>query len=225
MILNATLNRLIKMGAACALAVSSYASATTILTNEYTLTATTTNISGNQWQFDYSVTNNNQTVGGKTGFDGLTIFIPDAANIVSYVVPASYSGKPGYWDTRTADTGLALGGNGSQNVAAPSGFYAFTWWGQDPTSVYPVGKTANFSIILDNVGVGTNTVALSSYFGFTHPTSEHATNAYGNYSVYLTNALTPDVLRNVVVPEPNLLGLLLAGLGMIGLAQLRRKNG
>jgi len=223
MIFNATLSRFAKLGATCALIMSSYASATTILTNEYTVSASVINISGNEWKFNYSVTNNNQSTGNNTGLDGLTIFIPDGADIVSFTTPASYHGAPGYWDTRTSATGLALGGNGSQDVAAPSGFFAFTWWGQYPASVYTPGSTANFSITLDKVGLGKNTIALSSYFGYATPNSEYASNRYGNYSVFLGKEFSPVALP-VNVPEPAHLGLLLAGLGLIGIARLRRNK-
>ena len=73
---------LFQLGAiAAAFALSGAAQATTNLTNEYTVTASATAAGANTWTFDYSVLNNNQGIGGQTGLDGFTIFVPLAATL------------------------------------------------------------------------------------------------------------------------------------------------
>jgi hypothetical protein len=191
--------------------------ANTILTDEYTIDVSTSHLIDNQWRFDYSVTNNNQTVGGMSGLDGLSILIPESAIILGSTVPAPYIGAPGYWDTNIKKDTFNLAGNGSQTFIAPEGYDIFTWWGQWPQSVYQVGSTANFSITLDNVSVSNNLLAISSYFGFTVPTAEeYTTNQHGNYSIFIGSFVSP-----VAVPEPAILLLLLVGLALIYVRRLK----
>lgn len=205
-----------------ALAISFSANATTLLTNQYTVNASAVNVGVNEWQFNYSVLNNNQGLGGRTGLDGLTLFVPENAVFVSATNPASYFGWPGSWSHYTS-AGLDLWGNGSQNLPAPAGYTAFTWWGADPASVYIPGSTANFSVTLSNVSVGNNTIGLSTYFGFGQPSSEFVSNMYGNYSTFVGEFVAPTALTSSV-PETNAFALLMAGLGLLGFAARRRAH-
>ncbi len=204
--------------AAIALALSAAAGATTALSNEYVVGASATNVGGNTWQFDYTVYNNNQGVGGQTGFDGFTIFVPTSATFVSATTPPPLNGAPGFW-SQGFSAGLDLLGDGSQNLAAPSGYAAYTWWGQYTESVYTPGSTAAFSITLGNVSAGSNTVGLSTYYGYGQPTAQFASNQWGNYSTYTGSFASP----LAAVPEPETYAMLLAGLGLVGFAARRRK--
>lgn len=195
------------------------AQATIPLSGEYTVTSFASGVGANEWQFDYAVTNNNQGLGGFTGLDGFTIFIPEAATVVSSTAPAPYNGPPGFWST-TIGNGLDLMGNGSANLFAPTGYKSFTWWGNDPTSVYAVGSTATFSVTLGNVSVGRNTVGITTYFGGAVPTQEYAQNQWGNYSTIITKVTSPVS----AIPEPETYALLLAGLALVGGVARRRPH-
>ena len=213
--------QLFQLGAlVAAFALGGAAQATTNLTNEYTVTASTTAAGANTWTFDYSVLNNNQGVGGPTGLDGFTIFVPVSATLVGSTAPAPFNGAPGFW-SQGVGSSLDLGGDGSQNLVAPSGYAAYTWWGQNTQSVYTPGSTANFSITLSNVAVGTNTVGVSTYFGYSAATAQSASNQYGNYSTFTGTFASPVA----AVPEPETYAMMLAGLGIVGVMARRRKSG
>jgi hypothetical protein len=205
--------------AALAIVYSGAANATIPLSGEYTVTSFASGVGANTWQFDYSVTNNNQGLGGYTGLDGFTIFIPEAATVVASTSPAPYNGAPGFWSTYVG-TGLELLGNGSASLFPPVGYKSFTWWGNDPSSVYTPGSTALFSVTLGNVSVGSNTVGITSYFGGSVPAQQYAQNQWGNYSTF-TGTFTSPVSA---VPEPETYALLLAGLGLVGAVARRRQQ-
>lgn len=213
--------QLFPLGAiAAAFALSGAAQATTNLTNEYTVTASSTAAGVNTWTFDYSVLNNNQGNGGQTGLDGFTIFVPLSATLVGSSAPAPFNGAPGFW-SQGSSSSLDLGGDGSQNLAAPSGYAAYSWWGQNTESVYTPGSTANFSITLSNVAVGNNTVGVTTYFGYGAATAQSASNQYGNYSTFTGTFASPVA----AVPEPETYAMMLAGLGLVGFLARRRKSG
>lgn len=212
---------------AVAAVVSNIASAVVSdLSGQYALNATATAVAGhaNEYVFDYSVTNLGQGyVGTQTGLDGFTIYIPTSAVIVNAVAPVSFLGGPGYWSTGTS-VGLDLSlGNGdlSQNMLAPPGYQAFTFWGQYTESVYQQGSTATFSITLKNVAVGSNTVGISSYYGYSTPPSgqQYVSNQYGNYTTFTATAISA-----AAVPEPETYAMMLAGLGLMGWTARRRRN-
>jgi len=209
--------------AAAAIAMSGAASATTDLTNQYNLSSFANQVDTNEYVFTYVVKNLTQNAGSQTGLDGFTIYIPDSAVLVTTTHPKPATGvehSPGYW-SESSGSGLNLGGNGSQNLSAPAGYTAYTWWGQDPTSVYGTNKTASFSITLDNVTVGTNTVGISTYMANgTIAGQAYAHNQYGNYSTFTANAVS----AIAAVPEPETYAMLLAGLGLMGFVARRRKN-
>ena len=51
--------------------------------------------------------------------------------------------------------------------------------------------TFDFSITLSNVAVGTNTVGVSTYFGYSAATAQSASNQYGNYSTFTGTFASP----------------------------------
>ncbi len=213
-----TVSKLLQLAAVSMALASGAASATVVNDSQYTLSAAATHVSGNEYTFNYSVTNNNQSAGGQTGLDGFTIFVPDSAIFVSSTTPAPFVGAPGFW-SKGSSTGLDLMGDGSQNLSAPAGYHAYTWWGQYTQSVYQLGSTASFSITLDKVAPGNNTVGMSSYFGYATPSQQFASNQYGNYSTITASVAAP----MAAVPEPETYAMLLAGLGLVGFAARRRK--
>jgi len=212
------ISKLLPISAAVLLLAGGTAGATEALSGQYALSATATHVTGNVYTFDYSVTNLNQTVGGQTGLDGLTILVPDSAVYVSSTAPAPYAGSPGYW-SEGAGPMLDLMGDGSQNMVAPAGYHVYTWWGQDPSSVYQLGSTAQFSITLDNVIAGRNTIGMSSYFGWGVPAQSYASNPWGNYTTVLGEGASP----LAAVPEPEAYAMLFAGLGLVAFMARRRK--
>ncbi|WP_373991936.1 PEP-CTERM sorting domain-containing protein [Duganella sp. BuS-21] len=194
------------------------------LQGQYTLTSSATQVIGdsNQYVFDYAIKNVSQGYElTQTGLDGFTIYIPNSAEVVSVTAPSPYFGAPGYWSTG-ASASLDLRGDGSQNMVAPAGYKAYTFWGQYTESVYQIGSTAHFSITLDNVSVGQNTVGISTYFGgYGVPSGqEFAHNEYGNYTTFTTNAVS----AITAVPEPETYAMMLAGLGLVGLIARRRRQ-
>jgi hypothetical protein len=212
------ISSLVTFAIAAALTLSSTAHATTSLTNEYSVTSFASSLGANEWKFDYAVTNNNQGNGGLTGLDGFTIFIPQAAIVVTSTSPAPYNGA-GFWSAAVG-SGLNLAGNNTQNLTAPAGYNSFTWWGADPHSVYALGSTANFSVTLGNVSVGSNTIGLTTYFGWVTPAQQYTSNQWGNYST-ITGSFTSPV---AAVPEPETYAMLLAGIGLMGGIARRRKQ-
>ena len=196
------------------------ANAATPLAGEYTITSFASGVGANEWQFDYTVTNNNQGLGGFTGLDGFTIFIPETATVVGSTSPAPYNGAPGYWSA-SVGSGLSLFGNGSADLFAPVGFKSFTWWGSDPHSVYAPGSSAAFSVTLGNVSVGSNTVGVTTYFAGSVPAQEYAQNQWGNYSTFIGKFIAPVS----AVPEPETYAMLLAGLALVsGIARKRQRQ-
>jgi hypothetical protein len=214
--------KLIALSAAvlCAMAAPS-AQAVVTLSGQYLLTSSATQVGAATWQFDYSVSNVNQTAGGQTGFDGFSIFVPVGASVVTSTAPAPYAGSPGYWSQGSGAT-LDLRGDGSQNLVAANGYNVYTWWGQNTQSVYQVGSTAVFSITLSNVSAGQNTIGMSSYFGGAAvPTGQaFASNQYGNYTTFTASGNSP----LAPVPEPETYAMLLTGMVMLGAAARRRQR-
>jgi hypothetical protein len=218
---------------AVAAAMSSLAGAVeTNLTGQYEITSSAAAVVGetNQYVFTYTVKNVGQGYAGtQTGLDGLTIYVPTGASFIDATVPDAYVGAnhaPGYWSTGFSTTGLdlALGGaNTSQNMDAVAGYKTFTFWGQYTESVYQIGSSATFSITLGNVSVGENTVGISSYYGgYGVPGLQtYVTNQYGNYTTFSTTAVS----AIAAVPEPETYAMLLAGLGLVGFAARRRRQG
>ncbi|MEZ0231989.1 MAG: PEP-CTERM sorting domain-containing protein [Methylophilaceae bacterium] len=179
---------------------------------EYTVTSSASDLGGNTWQFDYTITNVNQGTAGSTyGFDGFAIFIPETAIVVSTTSPAPYAGSPGYWGFTVSPT----------TDPAFSGYSVGQWWGYNVESVYPTSSVVNFSITLNNVASGSNAAGLASYWGFSSEPSANFFNSYGNYTLYVTTIENSPI---AAVPEPESYAMLLLGVGFIGLLARRRKN-
>lgn len=218
---------------AVAATMSSLAGAVeTNLSGQYAITSSAAAVAGetNQYVFTYTVKNVGQGYAGtQTGLDGLTIYVPTSATFLGATVPNPYVGaphEPGFWSTGFSTTGLdlALGGsNTSQNMDAVTGYKTFTFWGQYTESVYQQGSTATFTIKLGNVSVGENTVGISSYYGsYDVPNGQSFVhNQYGNYTTFTSHAVS----AIAAVPEPETYAMLLAGLGLVGFAARRRRQG
>ncbi len=195
---------------AIASTLSCVAGASIVLTNQYTVAANAVNVGINQYQFNYSVTNNNQSSGVQTGLDLFTLFVPQTAAVLAATSPAPFYGAPGYWTS-------AFGNNALQGLSVPAGYQAYTWWGMNPQSVYPIGSTASFSITLGNVNIGTDTVGLTTYFGVSQPAIPYVSGPNGTY--YST--FTGSFVSPVSVPEP--VGMALFGTGLLMLARKRHR--
>ncbi len=184
------------------------------LAGQYAVTSSATHLVGDTWRFDYTVSNINQYNGGRTGWDGFLILVPDSATLVSHTVPASFYGAPGYW---SIGEGGDFSAYATLGVTPPSGFHWMAWWGADPASVYPSGAGASFSVTLDHVKPMENTGAPATYWAFTSPATSYDQNAYGRYTFYTTTLTSP-----APVPEPETYALMLAGLGALGAIRRRR---
>ena len=206
--------------AIAALAYIGSANAALPLTNQYSVTSSATNVSGNQWKFDYTITNLTEgSAGSQLGLDGFSIIAPTTATFVNQSSPDSFI-SGGYWGLSTSNA-LDLRGNNTQNFTPAAGNVVYTWWGYNTQSVYQEGSTASFSITLDNVSVGNSAAAITTYWGFSTPTaSQFTTNEYGNYTTYLTSVVSPVA----AVPEPETYAMLLTGLGLIGFIARRRQK-
>ena len=206
--------------AIAALAYVGAANAALPLTNQYSVTSSATNVSGNQWKFDYTITNLTEgNAGSQLGLDGFSIIAPTTATFINQSSPNSFI-PGGYWGLSTSNA-LDLRGNNTQNFSPATGNVVYTWWGYNTQSVYQEGSSASFSITFDNVSVASNAAAITTYWGFTTPTaSAYTTNEYGNYTSYLTSVLSPVA----AVPEPETYAMLLTGLGLIGFIARRRQK-
>jgi hypothetical protein len=212
-----------------AAAFSNIAGATVVdVSGQYTLQYSVAAVAGqsHEYVFNYAITNVAQGyAGSQTGLDGFTVYIPTSATVLNVTVPTPYAGSPGFW-SNSASPSLSLGGNGSQDMVAPAGYQAYTFWGQNTESVYQQNGTAHFSLTLGNVSLGTNTVGISSYYGFATPPSgqQYVSNQWGNYTTFTTQAMS--AVTVAAVPEPETYAMLLAGLGIMGaVARRRRRQG
>jgi len=200
-------------------------SASNILTGEYSITASATQIGPSSYSFLYDVTNNNQQVGDTaTGLAGFYIQVPESASISNITVPPAYFGGHGFWtfDFRSTPTatrpGSALEVLNAPEAPLKSGYKWLLWWGNHPASVYPIGTTAEFSFQADGVSLGTSPAVQVTYWnGYTPPVNSEYVAFNGRYySAYSATLISP------VVPEPSSIVLVCSALG--GVAALRKRK-
>ena len=180
---------------------------------EYTINATVTPLGGDAYRFQYDITNNTQQVGSaQTGLDGFFVELPPSSSVSDVVVPAPFYGSPGYW---AASLGSPFAYTVPEITPDPNTQWQ-KYWGANPASVYPIGSTASFSFVADNVTVGAARSVAVTYWAFETPlTPLYFTSTHGHYTGYSTMLLGP-----TEIPEPATLGLLAMG----GLAMLRRRR-
>ena len=202
------------------LAVTTTSSFADLLSGEYTINVTTTQIAVDSWQFVYDITNVNQSIGGTTGFDGFYIQVPLTATISNVSVPAPYS--VGWGDTRW-NWGLAtVLTNMPVAPEAPllSGNQWLWFWGNTYPSVYPLGTTAE--IVFQASGV---TSGLTPGVVVTYWQDGPAPPQYGAEQVPPTNyyysAFSTSLIGPVAIPEPS--AFVLLTIGAVALLLFRRR--
>ena len=192
------------------LGVATTSSFADLLSGEYTISVTTTQIASDSWKFVYDVTNVNQSIGGPTGFDGFCIQVPLTATISNVSVPPPYSTGWGdtYWNWGFAATALLP----TQADPLLPGNQWLWFWGYTYPSVYPLGTTAEMVFQASGVTTGlTPGEVVTCWQDGPVPPQYGAqqvppTNYY--YSAFSTSLIGP-----VAVPEPST--LLLAAMGLV----------
>lgn len=188
------------------------------LAGQYTIESSATHISGNMWRFDYQVSNINQS-GPYAGLDGFRIMAPKSASVISWTNPAPYWGSPGYWDFHVdSSPTLFLSTFPTVGIALPADQNWLAWWGNGVESVYPAGKTASFSVILDHVMPSTNTAAITTYWWLSVPSVPYD-HVGANYTTYTTAVIAPVAMA---VPEPGMLAMMLVALALVRVFSVRR---
>ncbi len=166
----------------------------TTLNGEYTVVQNHTNLSGNLWNFEYTITNVNQS-GTWVGLDGFLVALPSSATITSVVEPKSY--LPG----------------GDWKITYPEG--NIRYWGHNVQSVYPVGESAIFSFSADGVVLGDVDAVITTYWSSTNTTT------YTEYETILSGPIAAPAPSPT--PEPTTMVLFGLGLlGVAGVS--RRKQ-
>lgn len=182
------------------------------LNDEYSISSQITQISLNSYSFDYFVTNNNQSVNSSiqpVGLDGFSVAIPDSALISNITNPPLftnvYAGGPSFWES---------------SIATVNNTRYIDWFGFEWNSIYPVGTTAHFSFVANNVDVGTVPANVITFWN-TNPIGELSPNgAY--YTTYQTSFLGPVAIPSAV-PEPSTLLLFSTGAFVVGLMRRRKR--
>lgn len=147
------------------------------LVDEYSVIVTPTQIDTYSWEFEYSVTNNNQQAPDIfwTGLGGLYITIPQEAIISEISVPDPYYGYPGFW---------------SGEVRSGSGWAILIFHGNWAHSIYPPGTTASFSFRADGITIGETDATLHTYWDrYQAPNSFLADPEYGIYGTHYKTSL------------------------------------
>jgi hypothetical protein len=172
------------------------------LTDQYTVSASSTQLSPSSYRFVYDIHNNNQGSGPPVGLDAFELLVPISATIENVSNPLSYSGNPGYWSF-------------SERDSTTPGFKKLYWDGAYEQSIYPVGATAHFSFEAHGVTVGSITERLTTYKSGT------ATDWY--YAPFSGTTIGPTI---TVVPEPSTFVLIGTGLiGAVSVVLRKRKQG
>ncbi|MDD5759286.1 MAG: PEP-CTERM sorting domain-containing protein [Desulfobulbaceae bacterium] len=216
---------------------------------EYSVSVATTQTGTNQWRFDYTVTNHENTglnywsdgrnyYGYSQGFAGFHVEIPQSAIFVSATNPAPYvnDGSSHWANYRVTDLSSALYhadgsiGNAPENPLN-SGNDWYIFWAGGWGSPYPKEIPVSFSLELGNIAVGTVDATLTSFWGFDSDgdgnspiftyTPSIPDTYYSMYSAAVTGAVALPSGPSPV-PEPGTLMLL--GSGLVGLIGARRQK-
>ncbi len=176
------------------------------LSGEYSINVQTVNIGVDAWKFIYTITNNSEGSGIYTGLDAFFVMVPLTATISNIQAPDPYIDVPyAYWATY----------NDTYPPIDTSTYQWLKFWGADPSSVYPVGTSAVFSFDAANVQIGTNQGYVVTYF---YDDAQSSTNPNDWYHAYYSQITGP-----VPGPVPEPTTMLLLGLGLMGLAGVRKR--
>jgi len=179
------------------------------LAGEYTINTQAINIGADSWRFIYTITNISEGTGPYTGLDGFYVMVPLTATISNIQVPAPYDAQGGaaYWTWFY---------EAAYPIIDTSTYKWLKFWGSSDGSVYPIATSAIFHFDASNVHVGANLGYVITYLDEGYKPDIANPNTW--YHAYYSEITGPVPTG---VPEPTT--MLLLGLGLVGLAGIRRK--